>query len=45
MVVGGADLFNLELIKRLDKNRYESIVLTTLPNDNPLRQQFEEVTL
>ena len=43
MVVGGADLFNLELIKRLDKNRYESIVLTTLPNDNPLRQQFEEV--
>ena len=43
MVVGGADLFNLELIKRLDKNKYESIVLTTVPNDNPLRQQFEEV--
>ena len=43
MVVGGADLFNLELIKRLNKNKYESIVLTTVPNDNPLRQQFEEV--
>ena len=42
MVVGGADLFNLELIKRLDKEKYEAIVLTTLPNDNPLRQQFEE---
>ena len=44
MVVGGADLFNLELIKRLDKNKYESIVLTTLPSDNPLRQQFEEIS-
>ena len=42
MVVGGADLFNLDLIKRLDKNKYESIVITTTPNENPLRQQFEE---
>lgn len=42
MVVGGADLFNLDLIKRLDKEKYESIVVTTTPNDNTLRQQFEE---
>ena len=42
MVVGGADLFNLELIKRLDKNKYNAIVLTTFPRDNPLRQQFVE---
>ena len=42
MVVGGADLFNLDLIKRLDKDKYESIVITTTPNENPLRQQFEE---
>lgn len=42
MVIGGADLFNLELIKRLDPNKYESIVLTTTPNENVLRQEFEE---
>lgn len=42
MVVGGADLFNLDVIKRLDKNKYEAIILTTLPNDNPLRQEFEQ---
>lgn len=42
MVVGGADLFNLELIKRLDKTKYESIVITTTPSENQLRQQFEE---
>ena len=43
MVTGGADFFNLDLIKRLDKEKYESIVLTTTPNDNPIRQSFEDV--
>lgn len=43
MVTGGADLFNLDLIKRLDKSKYESIVLTTTPNENPLRQEFESI--
>ena len=42
MVVGGADLFNLDLVKRIDHEKYESIVITTLPSDNPLRQQFED---
>lgn len=42
MVVGGADLFNLDIIKRLDKDKYESIVLTTLPSENQLRQEFEQ---
>lgn len=42
MVVGGADLFNLDLIKRLNKEKYESVILTTIPSNNPLRQQFEE---
>lgn len=42
MTVGGADLFNLDVIKRLDKEKYDSIVLTTLPSENPLRQNFEE---
>lgn len=42
MVVGGADLFNLDLLKRIDYEKYESIVLTTLPSENELRQEFEK---
>ena len=42
MVVGGADFFNLDLIKRLPQDKYESIVLTTTPSENPIRQWFEE---
>lgn len=42
MVVGGADFFNLELIRRLDPTKYRAIVLTTTPSDNPIRQDFEE---
>ena len=41
MVVGGADFFNLELIKRLDPKKYRAIILTTTPSDNPIRQDFE----
>ena len=42
MVVGGADLFNLELIKRMDSKKYEAIVVTTFPTDNTLRQEYVE---
>lgn len=42
MVIGGADLFNLDILKRIDKNKFNSIVITMLPSDNPLRQKFEE---
>ncbi len=42
MVVGGADFFNLDLIKRLPKDKYRSIILTTTPSNNPIRQQFED---
>lgn len=42
-VTGGADFFNLDLIKRLDKNKYDVTLLMTTPNENPIRQQFEEV--
>lgn len=42
MVVGGADYFNLDLLKRLDKEKYESTILTTLPSTNDIRQEFEE---
>ncbi len=42
-VLGGADLFNLELIKGLDKEKFESIVITTLPSPNDLRNEFTNV--
>lgn len=41
-VVGGADVFNLELLKRIDKEKYNCIVMTTLPMQNPLRQEMEQ---
>ena len=42
MVVGGADFFNLELIKRLDKTKYNAIIATTTPNINKLAQDFKD---
>ena len=42
MVVGGADIFNLELIKRLDKTKYNCIIATTIPNINKLEQDFKD---
>jgi glycosyltransferase involved in cell wall biosynthesis/GT2 family glycosyltransferase len=42
MVVGGADIFNLELIKRLDKSKYKAIIVTTTPNINKLEQDFKD---
>ena len=40
-VVGGADLFNLELLRRLDKKKYNATILFTTPNMNELRQEFQ----
>lgn len=45
MTTGGADKFNLDLITKLDKNKYSVTVITTEPNTNPLRQAFEEVSV
>ncbi len=42
MVVGGADKFNLDLIKGLDKDNYSITIISTLPNKNILRQEFEK---
>lgn len=42
-VTGGADFFNIDLIKRLDKDKYDVTLLMTTPNENPIRQQFEEI--
>lgn len=43
MVTGGADLFNLNLVKMLNKDKYEITILLTEPNENTLRQQFENI--
>lgn len=42
MITGGADLFNLNLVERLDKKRFSITIITTEPNNNVLRQNFEE---
>ena len=41
MITGGADIFNLELIKRLDKSRYSFTILSTEPYIDNLKQQFD----
>ena len=42
MTTGGADKFNLDLISRIDKNKFEFIIISTQPNVNNWRQEFEE---
>ena len=42
MITGGADKFNLDLIKNIDKEKFEIIIVSTLPNTNELKQQFQE---
>ena len=42
MTVGGADKFNLDIVKRINKDKYNFIIITTEPSNNPWRQQFEE---
>lgn len=41
-VVGGADIFNLNLIKILKSRGYEIIIITTEPKKYNYRQEFEE---
>jgi glycosyltransferase involved in cell wall biosynthesis len=42
MITGGADKFNVDLIAGLDKNKFSITVLTTEPNINVYRQEFEK---
>lgn len=42
MIVGGADKFNLDLIKGLDKEKFNITIISTEPKINPLRQEFEK---
>ena len=43
IIIGGADIFNLELIKRLDKEKYSFTLISTEPSINNLRQEFENI--
>jgi len=40
--MGGADKFNLDIIKRSAKEKYEFTIISTEPNANDWRQEFEE---
>ncbi|MDR1547566.1 MAG: glycosyltransferase [Hungatella sp.] len=42
MVMGGADMFNLEVVKGLDRERYELSAILTEHSQNDWRQRFEE---
>ena len=42
MVVGGGDKFNLDLISRTNKEKFEFIVISTLPSGNEWKQKFEQ---
>ena len=42
MVVGGADQFNLDLIRLIDKNEYEITIITDHPKEYILREYFEK---
>ena len=42
MEMGGADLFNLDVCRKIDKSRFEVSILTTVPAEQSWRQRFEE---
>lgn len=41
MVMGGADLFNLDMTARINKEKYDVSIITTNPGDSSWRQRFE----
>ena len=40
--MGGADLFNLDICRMIDKGRFEIGIITTVASENSWRQRFEE---
>lgn len=42
MVMGGADKYNLDLVRGLDKDKFDITIITTEPAKNIHRQKFEE---
>lgn len=43
MVVGGADKFNIDFLKNIDRDRFNIGIITTLRSENKLRQTFYEL--
>lgn len=44
LVMGGADKFNFDLIQGLDKDKYDTSILTTVSSDNAWLQRFRSIT-
>ena len=42
MVTGGADRFNLNLVKKMSKRKFSFTIITTLPCKNEWRREFEK---
>ena len=42
MVTGGGDKFNLDLVKNSNQDKFEFIILSTLPSANEWKQEFEQ---
>lgn len=42
MITGGADKFNLDIVKKINKEKYEFTIIMTEPNVNIWRQELEE---
>lgn len=42
MVMGGADQFNLDFVRLLDKKKYEITIICTEPSENEWKQKFRE---
>jgi Glycosyltransferase len=45
MELGGADLFNLNIVRLLNKDKYDISIITTLQAENSWHGKFEEFTL
>ena len=45
MTTGGADKFNMDFLKGLDKDKYDVIVITSEPQVNNYRQEFEKYAI
>ena len=42
MVTGGADRFNLNLVSKMNKEKFDFTIITTLPSKNEWRKYFEK---
>ncbi|TEB16173.1 putative glycosyltransferase EpsJ [Pelotomaculum sp. FP] len=42
LTMGGADTFNLDVVSRIDKKKFEVSIITTVAGDSAWRQKFEQ---